>query len=119
MPYDTEGHELQRLFANWRKLSPRVRSAILVLAEVRPPSEPVQFRKIRRRRSGEAPGWLVTALTILKDSQGRITDREMAVRVGTSTTALCRNEVYQRARRTYHTQPRKIVGNGIKELRNS
>jgi hypothetical protein len=119
MAYDTEGHELQRLFANWGKLSERAKSIILIAAEVRPPSGPGQFRKIRRVRKGESPGWLPTALNILKDAQGYITDRQMAVMVGVSASTISRNATYQNAVKTYGEPLRKVVRRGPKrKLRN-
>jgi hypothetical protein len=109
MPADTEGHELQRLFANWGKLSPRVKSAILVLAEVRPPTGPGQFRKIVRPKRGESPAWLITALNLLKDSTGRMSDRKIAQRLNVSHTTLSRCPEYQHAKKTYFQDVRRTA----------
>jgi len=84
MRYDSEGHELQRLFANWPKLSERAKSLILVLAEVRAAPGPGPRRKIKRPEKGETPEWLLVALNILKDSQGQLSDREIAERLDVS-----------------------------------
>lgn len=119
MGIDNEGHELMRLFANWRRLPDRAKAAILVLAEVREAPGAGPQRKIKRRRSGESPVWLITALTILKDTEGRITDRAMAKRLDVSTSSISRCEAYQHAKKTYFKPSRKLVGNWInKKLRN-
>lgn len=117
MAYDTEGHELQRLFANWGKLSERAKSAILILAEVRPPAGPGPFRKIVKPRKGESPGWLIIALNILRDSSGQLSDREIAERLAVSHSTLSRSPEYQRAKQAYFQEVRRVVRRGPRRKR--
>jgi hypothetical protein len=117
MAYDSEGHELQRLFANWGKLSERAKSIILIAAEVRQPSGPGPFRKILKPRKGESPAWLITALTILRDSSGQLSDREIAERLGVSHSTLSRSPEYQRAKQAFFQEVRRVVRRGPRRKR--
>ena len=55
------------------------------------------------------PDWLLTALNLLRDGNGYLSDREMAKRVGVAPSTLSRHPVYQRAKRTYLQPIRRVV----------
>jgi hypothetical protein len=102
----TEWSDLARV---WTRLPPRVRDGILVLAGIRQ-VQPEEDRQARRRaRPGETPAWLVTALNVLRDSKGYLSDREVAERTGVAASTLSRHEGYQRAKRTYLESVRPVV----------
>ncbi|MCY3022472.1 MAG: hypothetical protein NTW87_26120 [Planctomycetota bacterium] len=109
MEYESEGRELERLFIAWPKLPERTRAAILVLAGVREVPGPGRRSTYRRVLKGATPEWMAVALNLLKDSKGYMSDREIAKRVGVSHTTLCRQPLYQWARRIYVQPVRKVV----------
>lgn len=103
--------EWQALARAWPKLSRRVQDAMLVLAGVaKLPIAPGSRRP--RSRKGETPNWFQEALTILKETEGQITNKDIAVRLGLSPSALSHSEHFRRARETfpqrmYHGGPRR------------
>lgn len=101
MDYDLDGtgEELQQLNAVWGKLRRRTREGILVLAGVRHLPRKKILATWKKKR-GETPDWLVSALNLLKDSQGYMTDREIARRLGIANSTLVRSPAYKHARRT-------------------
>jgi hypothetical protein len=109
MEYESAGRELEWLFIAWPKVPDRTKAAILVLAGVREVPGPGRRTVYRRVRKGETPDWLPLVLNLLKDSQGYMSDREIARRAGVSHTTLCRHPVYKWAKRVYAQQVRKVV----------
>ena len=112
MDYESEGRELQRLFIAWRKLPEKTKAVILVLAGVRETPGPGPKTVYRPAQKGATPEWVAVALNLLKDSEGCMSDREIARRVGVSHTILGRQPVYQRAKRTYLQPIRRVVRPG-------
>ena len=104
-----EWGELARV---WTKLPPRVRDGILVLAGIRNVQQEAGGQPRQRTRPGETPGWLVLALNVLRDSEGYLSDREIAERAGVAPSTLSRHEGYQRAKRTYMQSVRTVVRKG-------
>jgi hypothetical protein len=95
--------ELELLSEVWPKLSPQMRAGILVMAGVLPvPEQNTERRKFPLTKRGETPSWLLPALNILKDSNGRLSDREIARRLGISSSTMTRNQTYLRAREAYY-----------------
>ncbi|HYG76554.1 MAG TPA: hypothetical protein VEK08_16235 [Planctomycetota bacterium] len=99
--------DLRRLIENWESLPHHVQDVILILGRVRKISRDkregyCQTEAVawRQKRGGD-PQWLVSALTILKDSSGYLTDSEISRRVGVNRSTLCRNKAYRNAKRTY------------------
>ena len=100
---------LQRLIENWDSLPQYVQDAILILGRVRRNSGDESKASIWLQKRGETPEWLLSALTILKDSGRYLTDTEIAKRVGVNPSTLCRNESYKNAKRAY-LQPYLTIG---------
>src|SRR4051812_27833416 len=95
--------ELELLSEVWPRLSPQMRAGILVTAGVLPvPEQNTERRQFPPTKKGETPAWLLPAMNILKDSNGRLSDREIARRLGISSSTMTRNETYLRAREAYY-----------------
>ncbi|HYG76383.1 MAG TPA: HTH domain-containing protein [Planctomycetota bacterium] len=105
--------ELERVIEAWEKLTPRVRDAILVLAGVVKVVPYGTLPHSKRTVRGETPSWLLNALTMLKDSKGYLSDREIAKRLGVSSSTLSRNSEYRHARKTYLQPIKTVVRKGI------
>ncbi|HYG75233.1 MAG TPA: hypothetical protein VEK08_09550 [Planctomycetota bacterium] len=101
--------DLQRLNEKWHTLPRHIQEVILMLARVRKIPRTRTKADTWPQKPRETPEWLLTAITILKDSKGYITDREIAKRVGVSPSTLSRNEAYGKAKRTY-LQPYQTIG---------
>jgi hypothetical protein len=106
--YEDEFVELREIALRWKDLSRRTKDGILVLAGVENlPKE--KGRLHPRARRGESPLWLPAALNILRDSEGQLTDTEIAQRVGVSQSTLSRSTHFRRAKAAYFQQTRKVV----------
>ena len=110
--YQRRGKELEALAKVWEKITPRARAIILITAGVWDAPSPYATKpRHRRAKKGEMPPWLLPALNLLKDSDGQISDREIAQRIGVANSTLIRNQTYMRARQTNRqvSKPRKVV----------
>lgn len=57
--------------------------------------------KRSRTKKGETPAWFFQAANHLHESSGKMSDAEIARRVGADPSALCRNTRYQKLRREF------------------
>jgi hypothetical protein len=109
--YQRRAQELEALTKVWETLSPRARAVILITAGVcDAPHLYAPKADHRRAKKGELPPWLMPAMNLLKDSDGQLSDRDIAQRIGVSHSTLIRNETYMRARQTNRrvAKPRKV-----------
>lgn len=111
MDYDRRSlrEDLERLIAVWPELPRRTREGILMLAGLRKLPNVKNLASSWRRSRGDTPDWMVSALNLLKDSKGYMTDREIARRLGVANSTLVRSPAYQHARKTYLQEIKKIV----------
>jgi hypothetical protein len=99
--------DLRQFLENWPTLPHRDQELILILARVRKiPHGNVKSKasKTAQQKHGETREWLLTAIAKFKDSNGYMTDREIARHVGVSPTTLSRNAAYKHAKRTFLKQ---------------
>jgi hypothetical protein len=110
--YQRREKELEAVAKVWERLSARERAIILVTAGVWDAPNPYGPKsQPRRSKKGETPAYLLPAMNLLKESDGQLTDREIARRVGVANSTLVRNETYMRARQAYRkvSKPRKVL----------
>jgi hypothetical protein len=97
--YENDHKNLQALVYKWKQLPRKTKDAILILSGVVKLPRKDRWRTYGKRGEGEQ--WLLPALNLLKDGEGRMPDRAIAEQIGISPSTLSRSAAYQRAKKAY------------------
>ena len=72
-------------------------------------------RQKKRTGKGEVPEWLGQALSLLKESDGANPDAWYALKVGINKSTLCRNSLWQKARKAFQRGRTSTVGDEVRK----
>ena len=110
--YQRREKELEAVKKVWDRVSARKRAIVLIELGVWDAPNPYAPKpRQQRSKKGETPSFLLPAMNLLKESDGQLSDRQIADRVGVANSTLVRNETYMRARQAYRKarKPRNVI----------